>query len=316
MNKHELKPGDILLFPPVPFSIEEPLTALGHIITAITGGKVSHSAIYCGIVDQIPTVAHADLPGISSFPLQDLLNEEPACFVFRHNKYNSSCPIYKEALGYASANNPYPKLNLGLLGLLLLANRFAEETIKNKFFYDFTLWVSLKIMKVIEKHKHPGKTPMTCSQFAAQCYTDAGVMYDIHFHKLLIQFGALEKNDKVSTRSLLGIIQNKQTNSFRDNDIQEIIEIHNNESTIIANFLEFLRNKDGITMSERQTISEDDIEYAGQKLLRAISVAYNGFIPKTINEAIESLSTNRNYFVTPDDLYFNTTNLIDKGTLI
>lgn len=310
----DLKPGDILLFPPNKLGDNG---WVGQAIILLTGGQVSHSAVFRGEKDGQLKVAHAEPKGIVSESFIALLESEPGCYVKRHSIKTDLNPVLSVVEKYTDHDNPYPFLNLGVLGLLILENRFSEKTLKNRVFYDFTILIGLKIMKMVEKHKHAGKTPMTCSQFAAQCFTDAGDEYDIKFNKLLIQFGSF--NSVIEEDSLLNILN---TEDFVLNSQENTIEIEpntilNREDEIVSDFMQLIEI--GETNSA-VSVTRGQLGIAGKMLLNALSEALTGKKPSSTEDAIKQLSTNRNYYVTPDDLLSNSNNLtaigyIDKSVL-
>ena len=314
----DLKSGDILLCPPVPFSLSNPLTCLGHIIIKITGGVVSHAALYCGIVDNKLTVAHADLPGISTVELSDFLLSEHSCYVYRHKLQTNPEIVSNIAIKYTMENISYPVLNLGVLGVLLLTNKFSEKTVKNKVFYDFVVWLSLKIMKEVEKVKYKGKTPMTCSQFVTQCYTDAGEEYDVKFDRMLIQFGETKQNSIGGSVTLLSyLLKNEKVLDTEVISLDEN-EILNKETQIITNFSNLL-DTDSVDfiLKGNKDNSIKDICMMGKMLSDVLNMHYPDLLPNALENDLynKQKSTNRNYFVAPDDLYFNTNNLELIGEL-
>lgn len=321
MNTTDLKAGDILLCPPVPFSKEEPLTCLGHIIIKITGGKVSHAAIYSGEINNVPTVSHADLPGIATVRLSDFLQSEHTCYVFRHKYTKDAEAVADIAVRYTIDENPYPVLNLGVLGVLLLMNKFSEGTLKSKLFYDFIVWLSLKIMKEVNKAKYEGKSPMTCSQFAAQCYTDGGEEYDVRFEKMLVQFGqtGLDYNKGNSSTLLSHILVHRENRNERfETILSDENEVMHNEDQIITRFAQLLdEDENGLSAEHNAVAPMGAVCSAGEALLKALQIdhSYVTDASAASNSFDKEKSTNRNYFVAPDDLYFNTTNFEYIGTL-
>lgn len=307
LKPEDLKPGDVLLFPPNPM----PEGWVGQAIVLLTKGTVSHTALFCGEVGGVMMVAHAAPGGIVSLPFAGLVSSEPGCFVMRHTEKTDLYPVLKAIDGYADHENPYPFFNLGILGLLLLANCFSEKTLRNRIFYDLALLVSVKLMKAVEKHRFPDKKPMSCSQFAAQCYTDAGKEYDIRFDKLLIQFGELNAVD--SQTSLLGLLN--------VGDMPEVPEMSINrdytpdeEMEIAIRFIEWMSGDGKNKLTEAsELVNEKDLNKVGRRLLTILCQAFTNTRPSSVKEAVELLATNRNYFVTPEDLFVNTLNLKNTG---
>lgn len=301
----DLLSGDILLFPPNSIAHGG---WVGQAIVLLTGGKVSHSAIFIGEIDGELRVAHAAPPGIVSESFKALLESEPGCYVKRYIEKTSLDPVLAAVDRYVDHENPYPFLNLGVLGLLLLSNRFANKTLTNRIFYDFALLVGLKIMKMIEENRHPGKKPMTCSQFAAQCFTDAGEEYDIKFNKLLVQFKVA--NSSQEEDSLLNILSTMNMTRRDEMKKMNMESVLNSEDEITANFIHLLEKKD---IQTTEHISKENVGIAGTILFKALCEAMTGEIPSSLEDAFRYFSTNRNYYVTPDDLLSNTKNLSDVG---
>ncbi len=313
----DLKPGDVLLFPP-----NSILNGgwVGQAIVLLTGGKVSHSAVLWGEKDGVLRVAHAAPPGITSESFIALLKAEPGCYVKRNTTKKVLEPVLTVVDRYTDHENPYPFFNLGILGLLLLANRFSEKTIQNSIFYKFALLVSLKIMQIVEKNKHPNKHPMSCSQFVAQCFTDAGNDYEIKFNKLLIQFGVLNSTDEKN--SLLNMVASEELEMGElemgeltiDDEISKLDaeSVLSQEDQIASEFLELLENG---TTDTLELVKTEKLGATGKKLLKALCKMMTGKQPSSVEDAIKLLSTNRNYYVTPEDLLSNAKNLVDIGYL-
>lgn len=308
MKLEDLKPGDVLLCPPIPLK-KKTKNWIGWAIILLTGGEVSHSAIYCGEKEGEPWIAHSDLRGIIYMPLKDFMDEEPKCYIRRHKDQTELLPVVEAIDTYAGKGNPYPVMNFGVLGLLLIGNMVLKDTLKNKIYYDFALLVGLKIIKEINEHKYPGKDAMTCSQFVSQCYTDAGETYDIKFEKLLLQFK--QSNALDNQANLLDYINTADENEIITDE--EINNILNNEENIAADFIGLMQN-DIDANRPVELVSESKLSRVGKKLLFALYEAFTGKKTSSVAEAVETFSSNRNYFVTPDDLLTNTTNLDEKGS--
>lgn len=309
LKPEDLKPGDILLFPPNKWKEGG---KVGQIIVLLTGGEVSHAAVYRGE----GKVAHAAPPYIVSGAFEALLRGEPGCYVKRHSTETVLNPVLAAVDKYADHDNPYPFFNLGVLGLLLLSNRFAKKTLSNVIFYNFALWLSVKLMKAAERKIYPGKKPMSCSQFATQCFTDAGENYDIRFRRLLIQFTEASLNANDDKDCLLNLTTQA---GFKDwdamtNELEENTEMmQEQEEQIISDFLELLEKGESSNSSVLNTVDTAKLGKVGQKLLKELCGAITGKTPASPEEALELLSTNRNYFITPEDLHVNAKNLTNVG---
>lgn len=158
---------------------------------------------------------------------------------------------------------------------------------------------------------------MTCSQFAAQCYSDAGSRdYNIEFDKLYVQF-ELENsyNQKVS---LLDILEHDEClQSF--NAIEVVENIHKQadkylrrEIQIVDQFMAFMNNAPNLS-SSTETVSHAELTDCSQALLTVIHRVKTGHDSLSAKEALAMCNTDRNFLVTPDDLLFNASNLEDLG---
>lgn len=306
LKPEDLKPGDILLFPPNAL----PEGWVGQAIVLLTKGTVSHSALYWGEKEGVFMAAHAAPKGIGSVSFPDLVRSEPGCFVRRRNEKEDPEPVLKAIDGYTDHENSYPFFNLAVLGLLMLANRFLNKTLRNRIFYDFALLVSAKLMKAVQEYRHPGKSPMSCSQFVAQCYTDAGDDYDIKFVKLLVQFGEL--NTTADETSLFDLLGRDETLEIPETNL-DTNQILSMETDVAERFIEWMKNNDNELAVESAHVDEEDLNKVSRKLLKSLCQVFTGTKPASVKEAIKRLSTNRNYFVTPEDLLSNASNLETIG---
>lgn len=298
-----LMPGDVLLFPPN--SIADG-GWVGQAIVYFTKGEVSHSAIYCGEIDGVAMIAHAEPNGINYQSFESLLAGEPCCYIRRHTGKLDLTPVLDAVKKYTGNGNSYPFVNLGIIGLLILLNKFSDDRPLNQIVYDFALLVGVKIMKQTQERVHEGETPMMCSQFASQCYTDAGPRYDLKFDKLLLQFGNVPKGeDKPLLLDALPADENLESLPDFDDAILQ------GEDHIVANFLDFAYGKEALVSGKVE--DKTALKYLAALLLSASCFAITGKKPKTVKEAISQFSTNRNYLVTPDDLFTNASNLQTVG---
>ncbi len=304
----DLKPGDVFLCPPAPWGKEG--AWIGQAIVALTKGYVSHAAIYYGDKDGERYVADADVPGITFKKLDVFREDEPEFYVRRHEKPDDLTPVLHAVDKYVNESNPYPFVNLGLLGLLIVCNRYTHI---DKHIYRFMVMLANILMKWARDWKHPGKHPMTCSQFAAQCYTDAGEQYDMAFSELIIRYGSFEmaKNDAESPLSLLlkNIHLVNEVNLAYKNAGTE------NETEITREFISSLETVQRNTKEEMVPV-----EQIASVTMSIVSSLYFLKEGKAIEDPVAGIhkllsSTNRNFFVAPDDILLNCTNLIDVGIL-
>lgn len=309
MKIKDLKPGDVLLCCP------DPKSKIAKMIVAITKGKVSHAAIFMGERDGELYITHSEAHGIVYMSLKEFIAHEPAGFyVMRHNEQTDLLPVLEAANKYVNEKIPYPYTNLALLGLLILLNRFSFNTRVQRAFYEAVVVVAAKLMKMIRKEVRHGKETMICSQYAAQCYTDAGDDYDIKFNKLLLEFGGAKKSG--TDMSLFDLL-----NSRNEGDLQLLGEHESdaflaNEEQIFGNFIQLMDGEENLPLTSDNNITEGKLIEASASLMMSLCYFFTGKEPDSIEQAkqiIEEFSTNRNFFVTPDDLLSNTKNLNEKG---
>lgn len=308
MKIEDLKPGDVLLCCPDQHSW------IGKAIVLITKGKVSHAAIYVGGENGKPQIAHSEAHGIVYMPFEEFTVHEPAGFyVMRHNEQTDLQPVLNAVEKYINEKIPYPYANLGLLGLLILLNRFSKDTIKSRIFYRFASLVAIKLMKKIRDVARHGKATMICSQFAAQCYTDAGTDYDIKFNKLLLQFG--EAKNSAMEMSLFDLLRSGNESEIDLLDDSESNEILAQEEQIAHDFIQLMEGAEDLSLTNDE-VTENKLSGVSADIVMSLCYLLTGEEPKSVEHAsqiIGEFSTNRNFFVTPDDLLSNTKNLDEKG---
>lgn len=309
MEKKDLKVGDILLCPPIPGKGGE----IGRVIVMLTKGKVSHAALYYGERNGVPTVVHSDLRGIIYQDLDEFISEEPGFYVLNYQidkkDVSELTPVLEAADIYAGKGIKYPKGDFVILGMLILMKRLTKEKIKDRIFYDFILMLCRKTMKKINP-----KNSKTCSQLVSQCFTDAGDEYDIRFSSLI-----LKSREQVATDgdvSLLDLLNPSDSlvclEMLADEDSNILSE---EDEKIVERFVTWMGDSENIHIGlPKDMIEEKQLIEASQTLLSNLCQIISGKKVNTILEAIDIISsTNRNYFVLPDDLLSTTTNLKLRG---
>ncbi len=64
---------------------------------------------------------------------------------------------------------------------MLLYNKFSANSHAQKIIIKILKKLSHSITEYINQHKFPGKLPLVCSQFVAECYDNAGEAYQLKF---------------------------------------------------------------------------------------------------------------------------------------
>ncbi|MBK5720798.1 hypothetical protein JGH11_07920 [Dysgonomonas sp. Marseille-P4677] len=304
----DLKEGDFILCPPNDL--------IGKLIVRLSGGVVSHSAIYSGIVNGKPTIAHAHKYGIIYNTLEELFTfyDESFCYVRRNPNLQTVQPTMESADMYIKEGNPYSFANLTILSLLGIFSKLSAKIIKNETYFDILENLALSLMKDLSKLLHKDKHPMTCSQFVAQCYTNKE--YIIQFEKLIVDTEI--RKGVGDTTSLWEIMQQKSMTrllKIEELNISEYEEVDSEDwNNRIAVKLNDLLDRYDAGLLPEDTVSDEDIARTGIKLLtilyelKAISSHYG------VSKAIDMIPDDRNFFVTPDDLYLNAIDFIDIGS--
>lgn len=312
MKKEDLKKGDVILFPPHDGDF------IAKAIAYLTNGEVNHAAL-CYPSEQGLLVAESILKnGLVLNPFPEHIDEKYPLRICRMKKPLDVEPLLKTTQKYLNEKNAYPNFNLGLLGGLLLFKKFAPHTLRNKVIYTFMELVANRLMILVRQRKYANKHPMSCSQFVAQCFTDTGADYDLHFDNLTVDFDEMP---------LLGI---HKTNALQDSAIApiEILEQENNLSSVGVNnaeldiddlsdkdamqltdqFIDVLEGKERFECSNKAPsalLKNNNITL--QKLALSLYELHTGKQAPNLNQAIEWLKspTMRNYFVSPQDILKN-----------
>ncbi|MEQ9859658.1 hypothetical protein OI450_06510 [Pectobacterium cacticida] len=177
LSLQALQEGDVLLFSP------EKGSFISWAITFLTNAPVSHAAM---LYQKQP------LTIIEESPPQVTVNEALARFhdriiyVFRHTSQQELSPVIDAGTQHLNNLEPYDNASLYIIGLLLLYKKVSLPTLAQKVTLRILKKLTATLSEYLQRHKNPGKLPMVCSQFVAQCFEEAGDAYQLHFrHPLL-----------------------------------------------------------------------------------------------------------------------------------
>ena len=325
LNVEDLKPGDILLSPP-PESLKKGW--MGKIIVKITGSRVSHAAIYCGrLLNGKPAIVQAYVRGIEYLPLENHFGEDktPFCFIRRLDQAPTDMGAVLEAANkYVEANTPLAKESFVLLGIILLSKRISENRLRNPTFHNFVTMFCIKLAKVITRkrqERNNGENSMNCSQFALQCYEDAGNGYKIEFNELLLAY-----KEKDFNKSLIDYIDKSKVDGTVSIDVEAVEEptqmddelspelLSSGEIEIVNEFIDFWDEN----VQEKLLDQVDDLclRDNSTRLSVLLYELITGRKPEPGFDIESFLLSNRNYIALPEDLLINTKNLTDSGTLL
>lgn len=318
MKKKDLKPGDILLYPPNEW--------IGKSIVAITKGKVSHAAIYYGDIKGATYIGHSHLRGAEFMLSDQFLQDAKSCLVRRYNGQSDLNPVLRTVDTYVQKHSFYPLPNMFLLGMLLISKRFSKNILHSKKFHNFLLYVTQKMILQLDPLYaaiKKGIRPMSCSQFVTQCFFDAGTKYHIKFKPIICEYdGKLpDKN------SLLELIPSQDKNKSIQLEgsrslLPERTILPEDEDQIVEDFINLLKNADKPSLIGGDAFvksDEQELINTATRLFQYISVAN----PETINSSDIGIvgltkpdpNANRIYMITPDDLLSNTKNLLKLGRI-
>ena len=314
MNINDLKAGDILLFSP------EKGSFISWAITYLTDAPVSHAAMFYEEKSQSI---------IEETPPQVAINHAAERFEGREiyvRRLNSKedlplSPVIEKAQNYLNNAEPYDHSGLYTVGLLLVYKKFTPNTPVKKTMIKILKKISSSIIEYIHEHQNLGKSPMVCSQFVAQCYSDAGDKY-----KLKINNGVLLKNadrkivnlnvldqvmdivrngERKKPQSLLeSTIDTQDELSFSDEELcRELKEAFESTSAEITSDI-----TDDLVEAVSQFAQANYLYTSGGTLLKSIS-------PDDSSDVLQILKTNENMYVFPGDLLNHCENLKDIGTI-
>lgn len=323
MKKNELCAGDVILFPPHKGDF------IAQAIAFLTDGEVNHAAL-CYPENGVLMIAESILKdGLVLNPFQEHIDGEYPLRVCRRKGQNDMKPVLFAARKYLEEKNTYPNFNLGLLGVLLLFKKFAPHTWKNKVVYSFALLVASELMQLVRKHKYADRHPMSCSQFVAQCFTDAGAGYDLNFETLVVDFEVVKKN-AVMTRSQnndeeispVEMLNKTETSlktamhTFSDDKIGELKISDQEKLALTSEFMKVTSNKIAVTRgvsSTEETVSSSALKRVMANIAFAIYELQTGVFTTDLKKVLTYLksSTARNFFVSPQDLLANCTDSLE-----
>ncbi|PWC13661.1 hypothetical protein B4923_06855 [Brenneria roseae subsp. americana] len=173
----ELNEGDVLLFSP------EKGSFISWAITFLTNAPVSHAAML---------YKKSPLSIIEESPPQVAVNEalhrfhDRTIYVYRHASQQELSPVITAATLHRNNLEPYDNASLYIVGILLLYKKISFPTLAQKVILRILKKLTATLTQYLQQHKNPGKMPMVCSQFVAQCFEDAGSQFQLHFHHQLL----------------------------------------------------------------------------------------------------------------------------------
>lgn len=316
MKKNELRAGDVILFPPHKGDF------IAQAIAFLTDGEVNHAALCYPDDNGELKIAESILKdGLVLNPFAKHIEKEYPLRICRMNGISDMTPVLNSAKKYLEEKNAYPNFNLGLLGLLLVFKKFAPHTWQNAIVYKFCVIVSQKLMELVRNIRHHNEHPMSCSQFVAQCFTDAGAAYDLDFDKLVVNFNNVSNplsragnNNKISA---MDILENANDNVLCCNELNDIYSDSEDDMALLSNFMQVVKEQEqnvvvATRSSSRETNTIDNINWGNinnvtVNIINSLYEIMQGHPAENTKEAMLFIqsSTARNFFVSPQDLLIN-----------
>lgn len=323
MKKSDLQAGDVILFPPHKNDF------IAQAIAFLTNGEVNHAAL-CYPSEEGLMIAESILKdGLVLNPFAKRIEPEYPLRICRLKGCEDLHPVLEAVRKYLEEKNAYPNFNLGLLGVLLLFKKCAPHTWTNQTVYRFAVLVSYELMLLVRNHKFAGKHPMSCSQFVAQCFTDAGKEYDLKFDQMTIAFEEEEQKDNIVCRANAnlgispiemlehsGAVPLATAHSLLQENEQEQMLTEEEKIKLTAEFIAVAgetQNTLRASNSSEPTIPATRLNQVTRNILEAVYELQTGRPVATPKEAIDYLktSTARNFFVSPQDILVNCPNSLE-----
>lgn len=309
MEIKDLQCGDVVLFSP------EKGSFISWAITFLTNAPVSHASIFYGDEQGKPSIIEETPPAVAVNPVAERFVDR-VITVRRLEGGLALDPVIAAATIYRNNAEPYDNASLYMVGAILLYKKFTPSTLVQKVIIKILKKLTSTLDAYINAHKQPGKQPMVCSQFVAQCYEDAGAQYTLDFQGALLKgvhgdslldqailaFGdGLQFAPRLIASGSAGVDEPGETAE------QLCEELHD----------AFLQTK---TTMATASISPELVE-ALCRFSQVNSRFMSGeAVPAdTINDAalasLQLLKDNENMFVFPGDLLLHCTNLKDVGVI-
>ncbi|MCR5829171.1 MAG: hypothetical protein K6F93_02350 [Lachnospiraceae bacterium] len=327
---NELKPGDLLLY-------EADLSDfISRTIAKLTHSAVTHTAMS----DYNP--AYIIEEG-NKFAARILI-DPPGSRVIHIRRLKNSPDTSKVddiAMKYVEAKLPYPDSNLVLLGLNIIVSDFFPDTILGDIIKNILRLITYELIKFFNKIKDPDSDvpPMVCSEFATFCYDEAAVTigpeYKIHYNEKVNTVSSLikkiidqllsEPEKTFKTSHLISCVP-ADTLSVSSADSSEELKMYCDQ---LVDHLSETQSENHPEIGSTNSISDNVIMaiynfakwfmkvFAGDDAADlSESVGSNAIITADeVRKLLEKFLRFQEAFVTPEDIYSNSTNLDDLGIL-
>ena len=298
LSLSDLHPADVLLFSP------EKKSFISWAITFLTDAPVSHAALYFNTTP--PTIIEETPPQVSENPAQKRFHGR-TIHVYRHTSTAPLLPVIDAARLHLNNQEPYDHAGLYMVGLLLMYKKFSITSQKQQIIIRILKKLTATITHYLQQHQTPGKQPMVCSQFVAQCFDDAGSPFRLQFrHSSLLDsaFGETLLDKAVDWMK-------QRQPVFGEYDMVSVAENTSDEALCEALHNAFMDNTTQATPPMTEALAESIYHFANAHAqLTNFDTAIKNYHPLT------ALQADNNMFVSPGDLMRSCSNLIPLGIVI
>lgn len=287
MEIKELQQGDILLF-----SAEQG-SFISWAITFLTNAPVSHAAMYYDATKQ--SIIEETPPQIA---VNDAAKRFKGRTIHAHRlaKTLPMQPVIDKATGYLNNLEPYDKAGLYTIGLLLIYKKISLNTKAQRVIIRILKKLTASIMDHIHRHKTPGKTPMACSQFVAQCYEDAGTEYQLKFKNSVLEANSL---------SLL-----EQAINLVETSNELITSIDTSATPVLADAETLCKElKEAVETNQPEATMDNQLAQAIAEFSMAHATTDNAI------QAMNDLASHLSMYIFPGDLLLHCTNTKKVGEI-
>lgn len=310
MEIKDLQHGDVVLFSP------EKGSFISWAITFLTNAPVSHASIFYGDEQGQPSIIEETPPAVAVNPVVERFVDR-VITVRRLEGGLELDPVIAAATIYRNNAEPYDNASLYMVGAILLYKKFTPSTLVQQVIIKILKKLTATLDAYINARKAPGKQPMVCSQFVAQCYEDAGAQYTLNFQGALLK-GV--RGDSLLDQAIAAVASDENQFTLR---LLTVGSTGVEEPTETAEQLceelhdAFLQTKATLATAGISPELVEALCRFSQVNSRFISTedVPAGSLDGDAVASLKFLKDNENMFVFPGDLLLHCTNLKDVGTI-
>ncbi|BDH45213.1 hypothetical protein TUM12370_12570 [Salmonella enterica subsp. enterica serovar Choleraesuis] len=193
-----LRRGDVLLFEGMDSD------NISSTIMYLTNSRVSHAAMAYSEekAGQVATLVHEASPKVPLSVRDAAKSFGDRLITVRRlpeSRDGDGDELIAAADRYLREEAPYNNYGLYMVGVLLIYRKFIPDSRTSLIVAGILKLATKLIVHRLNKKGFPAKHPMTCSQFVAQCYDDAGGRYRLFDYDLLMNNeGVAEESESLS----------------------------------------------------------------------------------------------------------------------